>query len=326
MMTRRSQVGWAQVKIGIVVVLALLILILMILRLEEGMGLVARKTTFHALVDNTQGLKIGGPVRMNGVDIGNIHDIAIATDSARVDIRFAVKTDVARHIREDASIHIKALGLLGDKFLEIVPGNPNKPPLSPGSVITGRSGSEITDLASDASNTFDRVNAALTQIQQALIAVTQGQGTTGKLINDPELFDRSKQILEKLDRASEKGLALVEKIEQGQGTAGKLIADQELYARAAQAVKELNDLVKRLNNKKGTLHRLTDPELYAKLDDLASRGDNLLNKVERGQGTVGKLVTSDELYARTDKLLREVEQFLADVKKNPTKYFRFSVF
>ena len=58
MMTRRSQVGWAQVKIGIVVVLALLILMLMVLRLEEGMGLVARKTTFHALVDHTQGLKI----------------------------------------------------------------------------------------------------------------------------------------------------------------------------------------------------------------------------------------------------------------------------
>ncbi len=326
MITRRSQVGWAQVKIGIVVVLALLILVIMILRLEEGMGLVARKTTFHALVDHTQGLKIGGPVRMNGVDIGNIHNIAIAADSALVDIRFTVKTEVAQHIREDASIHIKALGLLGDKFLEIVPGDPSKPQLSPGSVITGHFGSDVTDLASGASITFDRVNAALEQIQQALTAVTQGQGTTGKLVQDPELFDRSKRVLENLDRASEKGLALVEKIERGQGTAGKLIADQELYARATQAVKELTDLVKKLNNEKGTLNKLTEPELYAKLESLASRGDNLLNKVERGQGTVGKLVTSDELYARADKLLTEVEEFVADVKKNPTRYFRFSVF
>jgi phospholipid/cholesterol/gamma-HCH transport system substrate-binding protein len=326
MMTRRSQVGWAQVKIGMVVVAALAILILMILRLEEGMGLVARKTTFHAVVDHTQGLKIGGPVRMNGVDIGNIHDIAIAADSALVDIRFTVKTSVAAHIREDASIQIKALGLLGDKFLEIVPGSPAKPPLSPGSVITGRSGADITDLAAGASMTIDRVNRALEQIQQALTAVTQGRGTTGKLVNDPELFDRSKQVLEKLDRASEKGLALLEKIEQGQGTVGKLIADQELYARANRAVKELNDLVKKLSNEKGTLSKLTDPDLYAKLDQLAARGDQILNRVERGEGTVGKLVTSDELYARADKLLTEVEQFVADVKKNPAKYFRFSVF
>lgn len=326
MMTRRSQVGWAQVKIGLVVVLALMILVLMILRLEEGMGLVARKTTFHALVDHTQGLKIGGPVRMNGVDIGNIHDIAIAGESAQVDIKFAVKSDVARHIREDAAINIKALGLLGDKFLEIVPGSPERPQLSPGSVITGRSGPDVTDLTTGAALTIDRVNKTLERIQEALIAVTHGQGTTGKLINDPEIFDRSKEVLEKLDRASEKGVALLDKIEHGQGTVGKLITDGELYTRANQAVRELNDLAKKLNNERGTLNRLTGPDLYTKLDQLTARGEQILDRVERGEGTVGKLVTSDELYARTDKLLTEVEQFVAEVKKNPTKYFRFSVF
>ena len=326
MMTRRSQVGWAQVKIGLVVVLALMILVLMILRLEEGMGLVARKTTFHALVDHTQGLKIGGPVRMNGVDIGNIHDIAIAGDSAQVDIKFAVKSDVARHIREDAAINIKALGLLGDKFLEIVPGSLGRPQLSPGSVITGRSGPDVTDLTTGAALTIDRVNKTLERIQEALIAVTHGQGTTGKLINDPEIFDRSKEVLEKLDRASEKGVALLDKIEHGQGTVGKLITDGELYTRANQAVRELNDLAKKLNNERGTLNRLTGPDLYTKLDQLTARGEQILDRVERGEGTVGKLVTSDELYARTDKLLTEVEQFVAEVRKNPTKYFRFSVF
>jgi phospholipid/cholesterol/gamma-HCH transport system substrate-binding protein len=326
MMTRRSQIGWAQVKIGMVVVLALSILVLMILRLEEGMGLVARKTAFHALVDHTQGLKIGGPVRMNGVDIGNIHDISIAGDSAQVDIKFAVKADVARHIREDAAINIKALGLLGDKFLEIIPGSPGLPPLAPGSIITGRSGPDITDLATGAALTIDRVNKTLERIQEALTAVTQGQGTTGKLISDPEVFDRSKQVLEKLDRASEKGFALLEKIEQGQGTVGKLIADEALYARVNHAVSELSDVAKKLNNEEGTLNKLTGPELYAKLDQLTTRSQQVLEKVEKGEGTVGKLVASDELYIRADKLLTEMEQFVAEVKKNPTKYFRFSVF
>jgi phospholipid/cholesterol/gamma-HCH transport system substrate-binding protein len=52
----------------------------------------------------------------------------------------------------------------------------------------------------------------------------------------------------------------------------------------------------------------------------------LLNKIERGEGTVGKLVTSDQLYERTDKLLTEIELFVAEVKKNPKKYFKLSVF
>lgn len=325
-MNRQSQAGWAQVKIGLVVVIALTVLAFMILRLEEGMGLMARKSKFHAVVDHTQGLKVGGPVRMNGVDIGNIHDIDIAPDTALVEITFTVKKEVAPLIREDASINIKALGLLGDKFLEIVPGHPDKPLLPPGSTIKGRSGSDITDLASGASITIDKVNAALEQIQRALTAITQGQGTTGKLVNDPELFDRSKQILQKLNEASVKGLALLDKVEKGDGTVGKLLSDKELYVRATQGVREFNDLMKKLNDQNGTLARLTTPELYAKLQTLATRSEHLLNRVERGEGTVGKLVSSDELYVRTDKLLTDMEHLLADVKKNPTKYFKFSVF
>jgi phospholipid/cholesterol/gamma-HCH transport system substrate-binding protein len=325
-MTRRDQVGWAQVKIGLLVMAALGFLIVMIMNLEEGLGLFARQTKFKAMVTHTQGLKIGGPVRMNGVDIGNVHMIAIAGETPHVEIIFTVKSDVAPHIREDASVSIRALGLLGDKFLEISPGTLSKPSLKPGAVLMGKAEMDIGSLASGASTTIEKVNTALDEVQQALAAITKGQGTTGKLVNDPELYNRSKEVLDKINQASEKSLALLDKVERGEGTVGKLISDKELYARATQAVRELNDLAKKLNNENGTLAKLSDPTLYAKLDNLTTRGEQLLNKVERGEGTVGKLVTSDQLYARADKLLAEVEEFVADVKKNPKKYFKFSVF
>lgn len=325
-MTRQSQLRWAQVKIGVVVVSALAIFSLMILNLEEGMGLLSRKTTFRAMVDHTQGLKVGSPVRMNGVDVGNIHRIAIADQTPDVEVTFTVKQEVAPHIRTDASIHIRALGLLGDKFLEIQPGSASKPALPPNSIIVGKAGADITDLATGATETMEKVNAALDQIQQALAAITQGEGTTGKLVRDPELYDRSAQIVERLDRASEKSLYLLSKVERGDGTVGKLLTDQELYNRATLAVRELNDLTTKLNNQNGTLAKLADPELYAKLERLTAQGEHILGRVERGEGTMGRLVTSDELYERTDKLLMEMEQFLAEVKKNPTKYFKFSVF
>ncbi len=325
-MSRQSQLGWSQVKIGLLVVVALSILAYMILNLEEGMGLIQHKTKFRALVPHTQGLKIGGPVRMNGVDIGNIHGIAISAESAQVEIKFTVQREAAVHIRQDAAIHIRALGLLGDKFLEIVPGSMDKPPLAPNSAIVGRTETDVTDLAATASVTIEKVNAALEQIQLALKAVVQGQGTTGKLVNDPELFDRSKEVLGKMDRASDKGLALLEKVEKGEGTVGKLMTDKDLYTRAATAVRDLQELTKKLNNQNGTLAKLADPDLYNKLDRLSSRGETLLAKIERGEGTVGKLVTNDELYMRTDKLLTEIEQFVAEVKKNPKKYLKLSVF
>jgi phospholipid/cholesterol/gamma-HCH transport system substrate-binding protein len=325
-MTRRAQLSWARVKVGALVVTALAILTAVILNLEEGMGLLGRKTTFRAVVHHTQGLKIGSPVRMNGVDIGNVHTVAIAERTPQVEITFTVQDHVAPHIRQDASISIRALGLLGDKYLEVLPGSPALPPLPVGSTLVGSAESDITHLATNATGTIDRVNAALEQLQAALAAVIKGRGTTGKLVNDPELYDKSRAAVDKLEQVTDKGLSILSKVERGEGTVGKLMADQELYTRANQAVAALNELAGRLNNQNGTLARLADPALYARLDSLTSRGELLLGKLERGEGTAGKLITQDDLYARTDKLLTEVEEFVADVKKNPKKYFKFSVF
>ncbi len=325
-MTRRSDLTWAQLKIGILVLIALAIVMVMILNLEEGLGVLSRKTQFRAMVGHTQGLKVGSPVLMNGVNIGNVHKIEIAQNAPQVEIIFAIKREVAQHIREDASINIRALGLLGDKYLEIIPGTPSRPLLEPGSLLTGRVETDITSLASGASATIENVNAALQEVQRALAAITKGEGTTGRLVNDPELYERSKRVLENLEKAAEKSLALLDRVEHGEGTVGKLVTDKELYTRANQAVQELTELANRLNNQNGTLAKLADPTLYAKLDSLTARGELLLEKIERGEGTVGKLVTRDDLYTRTDKLLTEVEEFVADVKKNPKKYFKFSVF
>jgi len=325
-MAPRTELAWARVKVGALTVVALAILSIVILNLEEGMGLFGRKTTFRAVVDHTQGLKIGSPVRMNGVDIGNVHAIAIAERTPQVEILFTVQAHVAPHIKQDASISIRALGLLGDKYLEVLPGTPTLPALPVGSTLVGSAESDISHLAMNATSTIGKVNAALEQLQAALLAITKGQGTTGKLVNDPDLYNRSRAVVDKLEQVSDKGLAILNKVERGEGTVGKLVADQELYARATQAAAGLNELAGKLNNQNGTLAKLADPALYAKLDNLTARGELLLAKVERGEGTVGKLITQDDLYARADKLLSEVEEFVADVKKNPKKYFKFSVF
>jgi phospholipid/cholesterol/gamma-HCH transport system substrate-binding protein len=325
-MIRRAKVKWSQVKVGLLVFVALTMLIAMIMNLEEGMGLIARQTQYRAIVDHTQGLKVGGPVRMNGVNIGNVHRIGLAKDSPRVEISFAVRREVAAHIRQDATVSIRPMGLLGDKFLELLPGSSMKPPLAPGSLLLGRAEVDVSGLTTDASATLGTINATLQDLQRLLAGLSQGQGTAGKLISDPALYEQSQRVLEKLDSASEKGLNLLAKVERGEGTVGRLIMDRELYARANQALKEVTELTGKLNNQNGTLVKLADPTLYSRLENLTVRSEELLRKLERGEGTIGKLVSRDELYTRADKLLTEVEDLVADVKKHPTKYFKFSVF
>ncbi len=325
-MSRQGQLAWSQVKVGLLVVTALAILVIMIMNLEQGMGLLSSQTKFRAVVPHTQGLKVGGPVRMNGVDIGNVHQIAIAQDQPKVEITFTVKKSVAQHIREDATVNIRPMGLLGDKFLEVLPGTPAKPSLPPDSLLVGQAEADLTSVATDATATIENVNTAIKEMQQILLSISQGQGTAGKLLSDPTLYNQSKQVLDNLGAVSEKSLKLLDKVDHGDGTIGRLVTDKELYTRANQAVKELTALATKLNDQNGTLVKLADPTLYKRLESFTTRGEQLLAKVESGQGTMGKLVTQDELYQRADKLLTEVEELVAEVKKNPTKYFKFSVF
>jgi len=325
-MTRQSQLRWSEVKVGLVLLTALIILAVMIMNLEEGMGLFRNLTRFRATVPHTQGLKVGGPVRMNGVDVGNVREIAIARDQPKVEITFTVQKGVAAHIREDASVRIRPMGLLGDKFLEILPGTPSKPPLSPGSLLVGTAETDLTGIASGATATIDRLDLALQDLQQIMAALTAGKGTASKLLSDPSLYNQSQRVLQNLEVASEKSIAVLDKIQRGEGTVGRLVSDSELYDRANHAVRELTELAAKLNNPDGTLVKLSDPAVYKRLETLTKRSEELLSKVENGEGTVGKLITRDELYVRADKLLTEMEAFLADVKKNPTKYFKFSVF
>lgn len=325
-MARYDQVKWSQLKVGLVVSIALVMVIIAVMNMSHGLNIVNRQPELRAVVDHTQGLKVGGPVRLNGVDIGNVRTIGIARESNNVEIVFSIQRSVLAHLREDATVNIRPLGLLGDKYLDLSAGSPTKPTLPPNQVLHGHAETDFTGLASGAENTMDRLNTALGDLQRILTKVSEGQGTVGKLVTDPSLFERSQRVMEKLEAASDKSIDVLDRVERGQGTIGKLVSDDEFYRRASRALNELSQLAGRLNNQDGTLAKLSDPTLYHRLDYLTKRGEALLNKIENGNGTIGKLVNQDELYERSEKLLTELETLVADVKKNPTKYFKLSLF
>jgi phospholipid/cholesterol/gamma-HCH transport system substrate-binding protein len=326
-MRPRAQVRWLQLKVGLVIIAAIAGILVAIMNLNEGMGLFRQQATFRALVDDSHGIKVGAPVRLNGVDTGNIIRIAIDSSSGKVSLTFTINQDIVPLLRRDAAVLIRPMGLLGDKYLELLPGTPKEPPLQNGTVLTGQAESDITGLADSATATLENVNHSLKDLQTILTGLKEGKGTAGKLVTDPALFDHTTTLLRKAEAVSDKATQLLARIEKGEGTLGQLVMDRAFYDRAAAAVDELQKVAALLNQPDGSLGRLArDPSLYQRLEGITKKSEVLVERIERGDGTLGKLVTQDQLYQRADKVLTEMETLLADVKKNPTKYFKFSVF
>ncbi len=326
-MRARVQVRWSQLKVGLVLLLATAGLLIAIMNLNEGMGLFGRQVTFRALVADSHGIKVGAPVRLNGVDTGNITRIAIDSSSGKVSLTFTVNNDIRPLLRRDAAVVIRPMGLLGDKYLELLPGTLKEPPLPDGAILSGQAESDITGVAESAMATLENVDRGLKDLQTILTGLKEGKGTAGKLVTDPALYNHTTVLLRKAEAISDKTAQLLAKIEQGEGTLGRLIMDRAFYDRAAAAVDELQKVAALLNQPNGSLGRLArDPSLYQRLEGVTAKSEALVGRIERGDGTLGKLVTQDQLYQRADKVLTEMETLLADVKKNPTKYFKFSVF
>lgn len=324
---RRTEMTWAQLKVGIVILLAIAGILYAIMNLNEGMGVFTSASAFRAYIDDSQGIKVGAPVRMSGVDIGNVKQVTIEPDKGQVAVHFTINDEMRPLLHSDAAVLIRPMGLLGDKYLDLLPGSPKQPPLPEGAVLSGHGETGIAGVAGSATNTLQNVDQTLRELQGILRNIKAGKGTAGKLVNDPALYNQTAQLIQKVDALTEKTSQLLAKVERGDGTLGKLMTDRTLYDRATAAVEEMQKLGALLNRPDGTLGKLArDPALYQRLEGVTAKGEAVVGKIERGDGTFGKLVNQDQLYKRADKVLSEVEGLITDIKKDPKRYFKFSVF
>ncbi len=327
-MMKRTDTTWPQVKVGVVLIIGIAAMLYTIMNLNGGTGVFVDSSTFRASLEDSQGVKVGAPVRISGVDVGNVKQVGIDPGKGKVVLTFTVNKDMRPLLHADAAIAIRPMGLLGDKYIELIAGSPAQPPLPDGAVLSGRGDTaDITGVAGSATATLQNVDNTLRDLHVILANINAGKGTAGKLVTDPALYDNSARLVHKVEALTEKTSQILAKMEKGEGTVGKLIADREFYDRATAAVTELQKLGALLNNADGSLGKFArDPALYQRLEGVTSKSESLVGKIEKGDGTLGKLVNQDQLYKRADKVLAEVETLIADIKKNPKRYFNFSVF
>jgi phospholipid/cholesterol/gamma-HCH transport system substrate-binding protein len=101
----------------------------------------------------------------------------------------------------------------------------------------------------------------------------------------------------------------------------------EMRRNLVSLTSSLDSLLKKIDRGEGTLGRMAkDPALYDNLASASARMDSTLARVERGEGNLGQLSKDEKLYKSLEGSLTRLDALLADITKNPKKYFSFSVF
>ncbi len=351
-MPSQKQLKWSQLRVGITVIVATLTLALLLFLMSGTTGLFTSRITLKSYFDNAQGLRQGAPVRLNGVDIGNVTKILIVPDKDKqqtpVEVLMKVSTRYSYAIHRDSVTSLDTAGVLGETFLDIDSLQALDVPAKDGDTLRTQVHPDFNQVVRASQSTLENMDALLKRADRILAFAESGKGSMGKLIYDPTLYNRLsstiaefQQIVQQVgsgegslgrlisrNDAYEKFIATLDKmngviddLQQGKGTAGRFLKDPTLYNNANDTIANMKKLTEDINAGKGTLGKLTkDEELAKKLDNTISKLSQLTTELEAGQGTVGKLFKDDTLYNNANQMLVETRDLLKAFRENPKKY------
>jgi phospholipid/cholesterol/gamma-HCH transport system substrate-binding protein len=315
---------YSNVAVGLLIMAALAILGAAVFSIGGARRFIGSTEIFEAHFHRTNGLQTGAPVTLAGVDIGAVQSIRFPADphATYVVVRFWVHGAAADRMRADAECWIRTMGLLGDKFIEIGPGTPGAPPVSPGSVLTAHDPVDYETIMGpkNAGDLFANVMSVSSSLRDLLDDMQKGKGLLGQLMRGDKFSLASmQQTFEHLDRASIQLELMLSRINRGQGLAGAMLSEkvngrkvvQDFAASAASlkvSAERIETLTARLEKAQGLAPRLIEDRQYAdevmrELRDSSRNLEEILRKINTGQGTAGLLVNDPGLYNDAKNLL-----------------------
>lgn len=294
--------GPRNLALGAFTMLALLVFAIGIMAVGGEHGVLSNRDAYLVVFPATQGLIVGSPVQMSGVQIGSVAGIRLPTDPRAPGIRVELTVDesYAARIRQGSQASLRFLAILsGEKFVEVSPGNPAAPALPEGSVIPSAPTSQILEQGEDIAENLSDITSSLVDILEPL---RRGEGLLGQMIHNPEFGQQSLQYVNHTLANLE---VVSRQAREGRGLVGRLLSDPVLAQKAdrlGQAADDVAELTARLKAQEGAFGELTreggsGQQTLADLRAGAAALRGTMEQIQRGEGLAGKLL-NDEAYGQ----------------------------
>jgi phospholipid/cholesterol/gamma-HCH transport system substrate-binding protein len=341
--------------VGLTVLFASVTLAVLIFVMSGTGGWFTRKITLRSYIDNAGGLREGAPVRMAGVDIGNVTGVRIVAGRplTPVEVTMKVNTKYSFNLRKDSVTLLSTAGILGETYVDVDSSVAKGPEATDGDTLAAREQPDIQDVVRASQGTLQNMDSLLKRVDRIVAFIESGQGSIGKVIYDPALYNQlnatvaefkglvddiqsgkgsigplltSDEAYKKVIATIDKLNVMVDELQQGKGTAGKLLKDPELFDNANKTIANVRQLTDDINAGKGALGKMThDQEFAARLQTLMNNLATLSERLEKGEGTAGMLFKDPALYNNSNQMLVETRELLKSIRENPKKYLTFHV-
>lgn len=296
-----------EVKTGILALLGILAVIFGFSYLKST-SVFDDSANYHAVYDNVVGLQSGTQVSINGLVVGNVIGIKFKDEKFRSVVTFSINKGY--QFSKNSLAEIYDTGIIGGKGLQIVPVFDGAAMAKSGDTLRSTTKPGITAL----------VQEKLTPLQNKVEGAVSNADSLLMNFNDV-LNDQTRLEL----RQSIAGLnKLVNSFQTSANAMNEVLGNNKQDLE--QSLKNINTIT---TNFSALSKELTEADLAGTLTKLKGTVDNLnglLGKMEKGEGSLGKLAKDEELYENLTSASRELDLLLQDFRLNPKRYVNVSVF
>jgi phospholipid/cholesterol/gamma-HCH transport system substrate-binding protein len=322
-MAQHKQLTWAELRVGLFVLAGAVLLAVVIFYVTGGGGW-GPKYRLHAFLPEVGGLALGAPVRVNGVEVGNVEKIVIAlpmpgappSKEHNIEVDLRIQKSFESYIRSDSTAVLITEGLLGNRYVDIERGFVGRV-LQNDDEIPGREEKALKEVVERSADLMDSLSSITRQASAVLTDVRNGRGSLGKFMVDQTAYNHLNSSLENLDR-------MMADVQAGKGTLGKLVTSDEMYNRVDSVAGRVDNVLEAVQEQKGTLGKLVyDPGVHESAKRLIDNSNALLADVRAGKGTLGKLATDDSLFVQYKQAGENLSSATAKLNSNENTIGKF---
>lgn len=266
--------------------------------------------TYYTEYSNVQGLNTASVVTINGVDVGKVIKIDFNKDPdkrGQLIVEFSVENDFEFSKKSLAKIY--SASLMGGKSLAIIPSYEGEM-AEPGDVLLGEIESDIF------SSMTEKLNPLQAKVENVIVSADSLMVGLADLL-DVETRNSIKQSINSLN-------ATLLNFKNLSASLDTLVIENE--AKLGKTLNNTEVMTSNLAKLSDTLVNANLGVTVKKLETTLDSVNSILANLESGQGTIGKLLTDDEMYINLTNASKELEELLEEVKLHPSRFVKVSVF
>lgn len=290
----------AEAKVGLLVLVGSVLLLYMTFAVGKYDFGERKGYRVIAMFDSVAGLDAKAAVRMAGVMIGSVEAVQLEDSRAKVILRINPEVKIGR----GAEAGVKTMGLLGDKYVDIVPvrgTDGGKQPPERSGFYKDNDVIEVTASPSDVDRLIGKLSGIADDVKQVTASLRQ---VFGSQRGEKSMEDILHDLRQTTANIKEFSYAL-----SGEGS--------DLVMRLNELVRNLNGVVNdNKDNLKVTMENVREASKNAEMA-LASI-DNITKRIDRGEGTLGKLVNEDSMYSNIDSAAKGLSDYVSKVERLKT--------